>query len=72
MSLFAVNLVIYGLVPLFATADVRPDEDKYPYLERFFSGMYNDFNAEWFQDVGILVTKTMTFNIFTPPIEFTI
>ena len=71
MSLFAVNLVIYGLVPLLATADVRPDEGR-PHLERFFRGMYYDFNAEWFQDVGLLVTRTMTFNIFTPPIEFSI
>ena len=47
LSLFAVNLVIYGLVPLLATADVRPKEER-PQLERFFLGMYYDFNAEWF------------------------
>ena len=69
VSLFAVNMVIYGLVPLLATADVRPDDEKRPNLEMFFRGIYYDFNAEWFQDVGVLVTKTMIFNIFMPPLE---
>ena len=68
ISIFFVNLVIYGFVPLFATLDVRPKHEA-QYLEGIFRGMYYDYNAEWFQDVGVLVCKTMTFNIFMPPIE---
>ena len=71
VSIFAVYLVIYGFVPLFATWDLRTNTE-FKFLEDIFRGMYHDFNAEWFQDVGLLVCKTMAFNIFMPPIEFAI
>ena len=69
MSIFAVYLVIYGFVPLFATYDLRTST-AFSFFEEIFRGMYYDFNAEWFQDVGLLVSKTMTANIFMPPVHF--
>ena len=69
LSIFAVNMVLYGIVPYLATADLRT-ENAGNILPRIFSGMYFELNAEWFQDVGLLVSKTMCFNIFMPPIEF--
>ena len=69
LSIFTVNMVIYGIVPYFATADLRTKSDD-SILPQIFSGMYFDFNAEWFQDVGLLVSKTMTANIFMPPVHF--
>ena len=69
LSIFSVNMVIYGIVPYLATADLRTENAGH-ILPRIFSGMYFELNAEWFQDVGLLVSKTMCFNIFMPPIEF--
>ena len=69
LSIFSVNMVIYGIVPYLATADLRKKHEDH-ILTQIFSGMYFDFNAEWFQDVGLLVSKTMIANIFMPPVLF--
>lgn len=69
VSIFFVNMVVYVFVPYVATADVRiPGTTILPIL---FSGMYHELNAEWFQDIGPLVCKTMFFSSFMPLIEVT-
>lgn len=36
----------------------------------FFSGIYTDFNSQWFLDIGKLITETTLFNIVSPVLEY--
>lgn len=71
MGIFGISFIIYGILPIFATWDFRTQGQRM-YIERIFSGIYQDFNAEWFEDVGHIICSTMMFNVWMPPIEFAI
>lgn len=68
LAIFYMNLLNYGLVYMLAPWDSR--ESKLPGVEKIFGGMYTDFNAYWFNDVGDLIVGTMVFNMYYPILEF--
>ena len=68
LTIFYINLLNYGLVYILAPWDSR--ETNLPLIKRMFSGLYTDFNAFWFNDVGSFIVSTMVFNMFYPMIEF--
>jgi hypothetical protein len=41
-----------------------------PGLNRFFEGVYSDFNSDWFPDVGFVVIYNCLYNMVWPIIEF--
>ena len=36
----------------------------------YLTGIYTDFNSEWFNDIGSLIVETTFINIFSPIAEF--
>ena len=62
------NCVNYSLVYLFAPWDSR--DSNIPLFRKLFGGIYTDYNAIWFNDVGTLICSSMLFNMFYPLIEF--
>ena len=58
----ALYLLAYAFVPIIATFGIGKSG--------FFPQMYAELTAQWYQDIGILVCKTMIYNIFLPPIVF--
>ena len=55
-------LMAYAFVPIIATFGVTN--------EGFFPQMYEELTAQWYQDIGLLVCKTMVYNIILPPFVF--
>jgi hypothetical protein len=41
-----------------------------PALSGIFNGQYNDYNYDWFEDVGGILVTSMIINAFCPIIEF--
>jgi hypothetical protein len=39
-------------------------------LSNLFDGIYSDFNANWFSDVGYIIIYNMVYNASWPIIEF--
>jgi len=39
-------------------------------VNKLFTGIYTDFNPDWFADVGYTIQYNMIFNIFWPIMEF--
>ena len=68
LTIFYMNLINYGAVYVLAPWDSR--ESSLPVVNSLFSGLYTDYNAYWFNDVGTLIVSTMVFNMFYPMIEF--
>ena len=62
--------ITYIIVPFYATWKLEGQtSDSHPFnvLEH---GVYNDFNSNWFQDVGQNVYEIMKFNMYMPIITF--
>lgn len=68
VSVFWIYFLNYGFVYLFASWDSR--HTPIPFWNRVFSGLYPDFNALWFNDVGVLIVAIMVSNMYWPPLEF--
>ena len=68
LSIFFMSLFNYGFVYIFAAWDSR--EAKLNFIQGFFGGLYTDLNAYWFNDVGLMICSTMTFNMYYPLLEF--
>lgn len=69
VSVFMITYLNYGLIYLFASYDIRGDKT-IPFVENVFDGLYPDFNALWFNDVGVLIVAIMISNMYWPPLEF--
>ena len=66
-SVLIVSFFNYGILYIIAPwnfAEAGADEDN------FFTGVYTDFTAQWFMDIGDLIAETTLLNIFFPILEF--
>ena len=68
LAVFWITFINYGVIYLLASWDLRSDSDGW--WSHMFDGLYPDFNALWFNDVGVLVTAIMVSNMYWPPLEF--
>ena len=68
VSVFWITFINYGIIYLAASWDMR--DSVIPLWNKLFSGLYPDFNALWFNDVGVLVVAIMMSNMYWPPLEF--
>ena len=62
------NCVNYSLTFGLASLDSR--QSSIQFVKDFFGGLYPDYNAFWFNDVGVIIVETMMFNMLYPLIEF--
>ena len=69
MSVFMITYLNYGLIYFFASYDIRGDSH-IPLASSLFDGLYPDFNALWFNDIGVLIISIMISNMYWPPLEF--
>ena len=67
---FWVIYINYGLMPLFQSFDWR--ESWLQIMNHFFKGLYPDFNAIWFDQVGRTICFVMLNNMIWPVLEFMI
>jgi hypothetical protein len=65
-AVFYCSFFYTGLQILFATLNFRMFADE----QIKSAGLYTDFNAHWFKDVGYIVVYNMTYNVFWPILEF--
>lgn len=70
VAVFYITYINYGLINLFASIDMR--ESKIPLINNIFNGLYPDYNALWFNDIGVLIFAIMFSNMYWPPLEFII
>ncbi len=66
---FLNTYLLYSIAPFFATWDFR-DKELSSFFDKLFSGIYNDFNPQWFEDVGSLIVGLMMTNIYKPWVNF--
>jgi|Transcript_22039 hypothetical protein len=64
VSVFTIFFVNYGLMYLIA-----PLELGLGVLSDLMMGIYEDFNAFWFSDIGSMVVSSMVLNALTLPLE---
>lgn len=67
-SVFYTSFFQTGLLCLIASMDSR--EYKLGPFNALFSGIYTDFNAQWFSDIGSVIINNMLFNAVWPFAEF--
>ena len=71
LSVFWMQFFNSGLLFVFAPWDSRGAWGlKIPYWDKVFDGVYPDYNANWFSDVGVTVCAALFSNMFWPLIEF--
>ena len=68
LSVFWITFINYGVIYLASSWDNRYSNSRF--WDKLFSGLYPDFNALWFNDIGVLVTSIMISNMYWPLIEF--
>ena len=62
MVTFFVNGILFLIAPWSFSEQGVEDGD-------FLSGIYTDFTATWFKDIGALIAETMAINLAAPSIE---
>ena len=67
-AVFWITFLNYGIIYLVASWDYRHAPT--PGLNKLFSGLYPDFNALWFNDIGVLIVAIMVSNLYWPQLEF--
>lgn len=71
LSVFWMQFFNSGLLFLVAPWDSRGAmSEKYSLWNEIFDGIYADFNASWFSDVGVTVCAALFSLMFWPLIEF--
>ena len=68
--IFVQYCITYILVPIQSTWIMDDEDSLYNKFNLFKKGLYNDFNSNWFMDVGQNVYEIMKFNIYMPIITF--
>ena len=68
LSVFFITYINYGLIQLFASIDMR--HAKIPFITTIFNGLYPDFNALWYNDIGVLIYAIMFSNMYWPVLEY--
>jgi len=63
-SVFWITFLNYGIIYLVAAFDYRNPNQ--PIMKKLFSGLYPDFNALWFNDIGVLIVQIMISNMYWP------
>ena len=69
LSVFYITFLNYGVIYLFASWDNR-EATPNSFWDNMFNGLYEDFNALWFNDIGVLIVQIMISNMYWPPLEF--
>lgn len=69
ISVFYITFLNYGVIYLAASWDNR-NALSGTFVDTLFDGLYPDFNALWFNDVGVLIVAIMVSNMYWPPLEF--
>lgn len=69
ISVFYITFLNYGVIYLAASWDNR-NALTGGFFDDVFDGLYPDFNALWFNDVGVLIVAIMVSNMYWPPLEF--
>ena len=67
-SVFWITFLNYGIIYLVAAWDCR--NSHIPFVTKLFDGLYPDFNALWFNDIGVLIVAIMLANLYWPQLEF--
>ena len=57
-----------GLLYMFASISTRYSTS--PFIKNTLEGVYPDFNAYWYEDIGQIIVATTVFNFFFLPIEW--
>lgn len=67
-AVFWITFINYGIIYLLCSWDNR--HSIHEAFDKLFSGLYPDFNALWFNDIGVLIIQIMISNMYWPPLEF--
>jgi hypothetical protein len=65
-TIFLANFFNLGLVVTMASSNSR----NFKAISNLFDGIYSEFNANWFSDVGYIIIYNMIYNSVWPLIEF--
>ena len=57
-----------GLLYVFASVSTR--NSKYSFVRQTLEGVYPDFNANWYEDIGTIIVSTTIFNFMFLPFEW--
>ena len=68
LGVFWIIFINYGVIYLAASYDAR--NNRFTIWNEFFDGLYPDFNALWFNDVGVLIVTIMMSNMYWPILEY--
>ena len=63
LGVFWIIFINYGVINLASSYDYRGASPLNLFSE-VFDGLYPDFNALWFNDIGVLVVATMVSNMY--------
>lgn len=72
LPIFLLSFIMYAIVPVLSTWDMRGTLVPLEMENIFTTGVYSDFNSTWFSDVGKIVYGTMTFNIIMPIVDYAV
>ena len=64
VSVFSIIFLNYGILYL-----ITPLKIDVPLVSLIMSGVYYDFNQNWFRDIGYQIINVMIINAIFPPIE---
>jgi len=64
VSVFSIIFLNYGILYL-----ITPLKIDVPLVSLIMSGVYYDFNQNWFSDIGYQIINVMIINAIFPPIE---
>ena len=64
LSVFSIIFLNYGILYL-----ITPLKIEVPLVSLIMSGVYYDFNKNWFSDIGSQIISVMIINAIFPPIE---
>lgn len=67
-AVFACQFFNTGILLILTNAN--REEVDLPIIGTLLNGLYPDFTAKWYNDIGVSLVKTMRFNAFFPIIEF--
>ena len=68
-SVFIMSFFNTGLLYVFASVSTRTS--KFDFVKNTLEGVYPDFNANWYEDIGQIIVSTTIFNFMFIPAEWT-
>ena len=68
LAVFHITFLNYGIIQICAGLDIR--NTRFNFINRLFDGLYPDYNALWFNDIGNLIYAIMFSSMYWPVLEF--